>query len=113
MRGADARAGEHRDCRFRDERQIYRDAVPTADAKSAEGVGAPIDLAVEIPVGQGPSVARLPLPDERRLVPAWPVEMAVDAVHRRVEASAREPAGVRRGPLEHTVPRTGPGELRR
>jgi hypothetical protein len=50
--GADARARQHRDRRFRDHRQIDADAVARLDAEAAQHVGEPADLAVELEVGE-------------------------------------------------------------
>ena len=53
VRGADAGAGQHRDDRLGDHRQVDRDPVARADAEVGQGVGGPADLAVQLGVGDG------------------------------------------------------------
>src|SRR5205823_8879218 len=60
---ADARAGEHRDRRLGDHREIDADAVAGPDAERLQYVGEAADLAMERVVGEDASLARLALPD--------------------------------------------------
>ena len=70
------------------------------------------NLAGELPVGEGAPVPRLPLPDDRGLVPAPRGEMPVEAVLADVELSAGEPARVGRRPVENGLPGTLPVQRR-
>ena len=102
---ADPRAGQHRDCRLRDHGQVDRHPVAAPDAQRLERVGASLDFAGQVPVGQHPAVAGLAFPDDGGLVAPWPLEVPVETVGRHIELAAHEPAGVRRGPFQ----RGGPG----
>src|SRR6185436_12803458 len=66
---------------------------------------------MEIEVRQGSFVAWLTLPDDRGLVSARPLEVAVHAIDARVECSTEKPLRVWRLPVEHAIPRPGPLEL--
>ena len=111
--GADARAGEHRDRRFRYERQVDRHAIPFANPQLLEDVGELRHLAVKIPVRERPPVTRLSFPDERRLVSPRSPDVAVHAVGGDVELSAGKPFRVGRLPLENLLPRLDPLQLAR
>jgi hypothetical protein len=111
--GADARAGEHRHHRLGDHRQVDGDPVPLLHAEAVEDEGELVDLAVEVPVGEGALVAGLALEDERRLVAARAVHVAVEAVDARVERAVGEPPRVRRRPVEGAGERARPLELAR
>ena len=65
---ADARAGEHRDRDFGNERHVDRDAVAALHAELLEDVRELLDFDVEVPVGERAPVARLAFPDQRGLV---------------------------------------------
>ena len=84
------------------------DAVAFFDAESLEGVGEFLYFGVELGVGEAANLARLAFPDERGLVAARAVEMAVDAVVAEVELSADEPFGPGKVPFKHLVPRLEP-----
>ena len=81
---------------------------PALDAEALEHVGEAADLAVQLLVGEHARVARLALADDRGLVAAASLEVAVEAVVREVEAPADEPLGERRLPVEHLRPRRRP-----
>ena len=67
---ADARAGEHRDRQLGNQRHVDRDAIALLHAERLQDVRELAHLAVQVAVGQRPAVARLPFPDDRRLVAA-------------------------------------------
>ena len=69
-----------------------------------------LHLAREVPVGEHPPIARLALPDDRRLVAARARQVPVEAVGRYVELAVDEPARVRRLPIEHLAPGGHPFE---
>src|SRR5947208_10398501 len=104
MDRSDSRAGKHRDCGLRNQRQIDRDAISLFYAETLEDIRELGYLAIKIPIGQCPSIARLALPKERRLVPPRSSDMSVEAVGRDIDLPAGEPFRVRWGPLQHLVP---------
>jgi hypothetical protein len=113
VHGTDASAREHRDGELGNERQVEGNAVAALDAERLQGVGEGADLAIQVPVGQRPAIARLAFPDNRSLVPARGAYVPVEAVRAGVELAADEPARVGRRPLEHGVPWLDPFELAR
>ena len=111
--GADPGARQHADGRLGDERQVDRHTVALHDAERLEHVGELVDGDVEVPVGQRAPVTGLSLEDQRRLVPAPGPDVAVHAVHGRVDPAAHEPLGTRGLPIQHLRPRRAPFELLR
>ncbi len=94
VRGADPGAGQHRDDRLGDHRQVDRDPVAGADAERDQRVGGLADLVLELGVGQRAGVVGgLADPVQRHLVAAPGLDVPVDAVVRRVELAADEPLG--------------------
>ncbi len=114
-RRADPRAGEHRDRELRDHRHIDGDPVALPDTKLLQPVRAALGLVQEVLVGEGPGVARLPLPVVRDLRALPGFHVAVEAVLRDVQLAVGEPLRVRRLPLEdlreRLPPEEGPGVL--
>ncbi len=112
MDGADTRAGEHGDGRFRDHGQIQANPVALGHALGAQGIGEPADGRVQFPVAETPGLTRfIGLPEDGGLV-ASTVEMAVQAVCRDVEQAVREPVRMHRMsipvPVEHALERSHP-----
>jgi len=110
---ADPRAGQHGNRQLGNQRKVQRDAITFFDPQRFEDIGKLRDLAVEVVIGQRAAVAGLAFPDDRGFVASRSGEVAVDAIDTGVDFSADEPLGVRRIPLEHTVPRLRPVELAR
>ena len=107
--GADAGAGQHRDRRLRNHRQVDGDPVARLHAQREQRVGRLADAAVQVGVGDGAGVARLALPVDGDPVAVAGGQMAVEAVVRDVELAPHEPLGERRvGPVQHLVPRLVP-----
>ena len=113
MHRADPRAGQHRDRRFRNGRQVNDDAIAFADFVSLEHIREPADFAMQLLIGQGALLARFAFPDDRGLVPAGPCEMTIEAILRNVQFSADEPFRERRLPFENFLPRRVPDQLLR
>jgi hypothetical protein len=111
MDRADPGARQHRDGGLRDHRQVDRHPVAATHAQGAEGIGGPLDLPGQVPVGQHPPIARLPLPDDRRLVAPGAAKVAIQAVGADVELAADEPSGVGQLPLQGGLPGPDPLEL--
>src|SRR3954463_13076089 len=110
MHRANARAGEHRDRRFWNHRQINDDTVAAMDAIAFEHVREAADLTVELLVREyalfaGMAVTRwLAFPHERRFVCRWLVEPLVETVVTDVEFAAYEPLRVRHFPFQYLLP---------
>ena len=91
MHRADAGAGEHRVGRFRDHRQVDRDAVALLDAVRLQHVGDLADALVQLPVGDLLVLGRVvAFPDDRDLISLL-LQMAVDAVGGHVERAVLVP----------------------
>src|SRR5208337_2984300 len=71
-------------------------------------LGEPGHLALQVLVAQDAAVARLALPDDRRLVLARAGAVAIHAVVRGVELATHEPPGERQGPVEEPAGLLGP-----
>ena len=111
MRGTDAGAGQHGDRGFRNHGEVDRYAIAFLYPQSLQGVGELTHLPMEAPVGVYADVARLSLPDQGGLVPAWPVKVPIQAVVGDVELSPHKPLGVRGFPLEDCMPPLEPIEF--
>jgi len=104
VRGADARARQHRDGQLRDHAQVDVDPVALLDAQVLQRVRDPRDLVEQVLVGDRAGVAGLTLPVVRDLVAVALEHVAVDAVVGDVELAADEPLGEGDVPLEDRVP---------
>ena len=108
MNGADARAREHRDCRFWHERHVNGHAVAALHAELLQHVRELLHLDVEVPIGECATIARLAFPDDCRFVASRRLDVPVDAIVRNIDLAADEPSCARRVPLEDFVPATEP-----
>ena len=111
MRGPDSGTCEHRDGRLGNHRQVDGDAVALLHSQILERVREARHLGVQLGVGEGTGVTRLPLPDQRGLGAAWPVEVAIEAVVGGVQPSTHKPPRMGRLPLENGVPPFKPVQL--
>ncbi len=110
----DLRAREHGDDDFRDPSHVDGDPVALARAHALQHVGELADLAVERVVREGPEIAWLAFPDQRELVAAPRLLVAIEGVVDDVGARADEPLEERRaGVVEDLLPRRMPGQLAR
>ena len=80
VRCAEPSAGEHGDRHLRDHRHVDGDAVTLGDAERLECVGGLLNLAEEVVVGNGSTVARLADPVEGHLLTATGGNVAIDTV---------------------------------
>ena len=71
-----ARAGQHRDDRLGDQRQVDRDAIPGLESEPPECRRHSLDLGVKLPVGPAYALTRLAFPEQR----------ALSAIHRGEDA---------------------------
>ena len=106
VRGAEARAGEHRDHGLGDHRHVDRDPVTGLDAELDQRVGGLAHLVLELGVGDVAGVVLgLADPVEGDLVAGAVLDVPVDAVVGGVDLAADEPLGERRVvPVEDLVP---------
>ena len=112
VRRPDPGAGEHRDRRLGDHRQVDRDPVTGPDAERRQGVRGLRHLAQQVGVGDVAGVAGLALEVDRHLVAVAGGDVPVDAVHRHVEPTTDEPLRERRvRPVEDLVPGRRPLQL--
>ncbi len=91
MDRSDARAGEHRDRRLGDHAHIDGDGIPLANIEREKNVRELHHLQMKLPVCQRPDLPWLPLPDDRRLGPAPPVDMPVQSIVAQVRPATDEP----------------------
>ena len=104
MHGANARAGQHGIGRFRDHRQVERDAVALLDAVLLHHVGELADLFVQFAIGDLLVVVGVvAFPDDGNLVGAL-LQVAVDAIVGDVENTVFKP-------LDRHIVRTKTGVL--
>ncbi len=113
MNRADSRAREHRDRRLRHQRHVDRDAVAVLHAQALQRITASANFVGEHLVGQHARVAGLALPDQRCLVAARSVEMAIEAVVRGIDCAADEPLRMREIPFEGFAERLEPMQIAR
>ena len=112
MRCAEPGAGEHRDDRLGDHRQVDRDAVTGLHAQIDERICGAGDVVLQFRIRDGASVVgRFADPVERDLVTVAGLDMAVDTVVGGVERAADKPFRERGvGPVEDFVERCAPGD---
>jgi len=103
--GADAGAGQHRDCAFNGERHVDDDAVALDYAQRLQAVGEAADLAVELAVGDDALGAVLAEPDEGGAIGALGVGVAIERVDGDVGLRAGKPFVMDAVPLENSAPR--------
>ena len=115
VHGADPRAGEHRDDRFRHHRHIEDDAVALDHAEILHDRGERLYLVQKLGIGEfGDRVGQRRIVDQRELIGASARDMAVERVVAGVDHGAGEPAAVsaRRG-IEDLLRRLDPVDLAR
>jgi hypothetical protein len=99
---------QHRDRELEHHRQVDGDPIALGDAQPCQHVGESLHLGEQLAVGDGPGVARLPLPVEGHPVAVSGDHVAIEAVLAHVELAAHEPASERELPLADRVPRLLP-----
>ena len=96
VRRADPRAGEHRHHDLGDHRQVDPDDVALLDPEVLQRVGEPLDVAVQIGVGDVALLALLAAPVEGDPVAVAGLDVAIEAVVGGVDLAVREPLVERR-----------------
>src|ERR1043166_7148974 len=111
MRGAESRAGKHRNCQFGNQRKIKRHAITLLDAALAQHVCKSTDLGMKLLVSECALVARFAFPDECCLVATRGCQMSIEAVVRYIDLAAAKPLCMRRSPLQNRIPLFEPVQL--
>ncbi len=112
VRGADARAGEHRDHHLGDHRQVDPHDVAAAYAEILQRVGEALHLREQLRVGDVALLPVLAAPVEGDPLAPPRQHVAVEAVVGGVQAAAGEPLVEGRvGVVEHRIPRLEPVQL--
>ena len=110
VRGADARAREHRGDGLGDHPHVDRDSIALRDTELAQQVRDATRLVEQLLVGHRAAVAGFAFPVQRDLATVTGAHVAVETVLGDVEATADEPLRERQLPLEDGVPLTVPVE---
>ena len=113
MHCADSRAGQHRNRRLGNVRQINDDAIAFFDVVPFQHIREAADFAMQLLIGERALVARFAFPNYCGLVPTRPSEVAVQTIFRNVEFAAHEPFRKRRLPFDNLFPRRAPDQLLR
>ncbi len=111
VRGTDARAGQHRDDRLRNHRQINHDAIARFHAVLLQHVGHETDFAMKLLIGEGGDVAGLTLKNDGGFVARGAGQMAVEAIDAGVELAADEPFREGRFPEADLLPLLEPSQF--
>ena len=115
MHRADARAGQHREHRFRHQRHVEDDAVALGDAEIGHHGSERLHLLEHLGIGEfRDGVGERRIVDQRHLVGASARDMAVERVVAGVDHASGEPAAIRahRG-IEDLFGRLDPVDLAR
>ena len=112
VRSADAGAREHRDGKLGRHAHVDGNAIAFLHAHRFEDVGELLHFLPELLVGIGANLSRFTFPDERGFVLAPGLHVAVEAVIRKIDLSARKPLRPGNIPFEHPVPLLEPVEFR-
>ncbi len=110
--GADARAGQHGDCRLGDQRHVDRRDVALVHAQPPQDVGETAHFGVELAIGEAADLAGLALPDQGDLLAAVG-QVGVEAVVGNIRLTADEPLGKGRVPAKDLVIRREPVQFPR
>src|SRR2546425_10640410 len=111
MRGANPRAGEHRDRQLRNQRHVQRDAITFFHADLLQHVCKATDFSMQLLIGERSRVAGLAFPNQSRFVTSPGSEMTVEAVVRDIDLAAGKPLRMRWLPLQYALPFLEPVEF--
>src|SRR5215831_10268660 len=108
---ADPGASQHGDGQLGRHTHVNGDTIPFPDTERLEDVGELLHFMMQLLVGKGANLAGFALPDERRLILAPGLDVAVEAVVGQIDLPADEPFGPGTVPLQHLVPLPEPVQL--
>ncbi len=111
MRRANASARQHGNRQLRRHPHVDGNTVAFADAEVFQNVRELLHRSPELLVGEGPNLARFALPNQRSLVLARSLNMAIEAVIGKIELAANEPLRPGLVPLQNLVPLFEPVQL--
>src|SRR5215469_8178434 len=106
-------ASQHGNRQFRRHTHVDGDPVPLAYAKALQNVGKFLNFPKQLLVGKNSNIAWFALPDQRRLIFAPGLHMAIETVVGKVDLPTGKPFGPRRIPFQDFVPRLEPIKLTR
>src|SRR5262245_14376915 len=113
MHRADSRAGQHRDRRLGNVRQINDDAIAFFDVVPFQHIRETADFAMQLLISESALVAGFAFPNYCRLVTTRAGKMPIQTIFRNVEFAAREPFRERWCPFEDLLPWRAPDQLLR
>src|SRR5437879_7249907 len=113
MHRADSRAGQHRNRRLGNVRQINDDAITFFDVVPFQHIRETADFAMQLLIRERALIAGFAFPNYCGLVPTRSGEMPVQAIFRNVQFPADEPFREWRFPFEDFFPRRAPDQLPR
>ena len=102
--GADSGASQQGDGQFRDHGHVDGDPVTLPDPQPLHGIGEPVDLPVEVGIGQHPLLPGFSLPDEGGLVAPPAPNVPVQAVDGNVYLTAHKPLSNGWIPVQDPIP---------
>ena len=111
MHRADSRAGQHRNRRLGDVRQINDDAIAFFDVVPFQHIREAADFAMQLLIGERALVPGFAFPNDRSFVSTRPGEMPVQTIFRNVQFPTHEPFRERRFPFEDLFPWRAPDQL--
>ena len=111
VRGADAGAGQHGDGQLGRHPHVDGNPVALSDAERFQDVGELLHFAMQLLVGEGADFAGLALPDQRGLVLAEGLHVAVETVVGKIELAADKPLGPGMIPFQNLVPLLEPVQI--
>ena len=95
MNGADARAGEHGDDRFRHHRHIEDDAIALADAEVAQHAAEHLRLSQQAMIGDGALyTCERRIVNDCSLLAASGIDVTIDGVKAGIAGATNEPAAI-------------------
>ena len=108
MHRANPRARQHRNRQLRTHPHVDRHPVAALHSQPLQRIGEPLHLRVQLAVGDPPHLARLALPQQRRLLPPRAQRVPVHAVVAQVQLAANEPLRRAHLSLQDLLPRRKP-----
>ena len=113
MHRADARARQHRNRQLRTHAHVDGHAIARLDAQRLQDIGALADFAQQLLIGVGADLARLAFPNDGGFIFPPGLDVAVQAVVRKIQLATQKPLCPRNFPFHNFVPRLEPMQLAR
>ena len=113
MHRANPRTSQDRNRQLRRHPHVNCNAIALLNSQPLQRIRKPLHLCVQLAETQPPHLARLTLPQNRRLFPAPAGDMPIHAVVTKVDFAAHKPLRPRQIPLQNLRPRPKPVQLPR